>query len=70
MTLDELRVYPKAVLTIQEVAGILRVDRKTIGRAVREKRLPVLQLGGRKKLILKDALIQLLDRKVGDGRDD
>ena len=70
MTLDELRVYPKAVLTIQEVAGILRVDRKTIGRAVLEKRLPVLPLGGRKKLILKDALIQLLDRQAGDGRDD
>jgi excisionase family DNA binding protein len=70
MTLDELRVYPKAVLTIQEVAGILRVDRKTIGRALREKRLPVLPLGGRKKLILKDALIQLLERQAGDGRDD
>lgn len=70
MTLDELRVYPKAVLTIQEVAGILRVDRKTVSRAVREKRLPVLPLGGRKKLILRDALIQLLDKKVGDGRDD
>ena len=70
MTLDELRVYPKAVLTIQEVAGILRVDRKTVSRAVRERRLPVLQLGGRRKLILKDAFIQLLDRQVGDGRDD
>lgn len=70
MTLDELRVYPKAVLTIQEVAGILRVDRKTIGRAVREKRLPVLPLGGRKKLILKDALIQLLDKQAGEGTDD
>jgi excisionase family DNA binding protein len=64
MTLDELRVYPKAVLTIQEVAGILRVDRKTVGKAVREKRLPVLPLGGRKKLILKDALIQLLDTRA------
>ncbi|MFY9238167.1 MAG: helix-turn-helix domain-containing protein [Roseovarius sp.] len=70
MTLEELRVYPKAVLTIQEVAGILRVDRKTVGRAVREKRLPVLPLGGRKKLILKDALIQLLDRQAGAGTDD
>jgi excisionase family DNA binding protein len=70
MTLDELRVYPKAVLTIQEVAGILRVDRKTVGRAVREKRLPVLPLGGRKKLILKDALIQLLDRQAGERQDD
>lgn len=69
MTLDELRAYPKAVLTIQEVAGILRVDRKTIGRAVREKRLPVLPLGGRKKLILKDALIQLLDQQ-GEGNQD
>lgn len=64
MTLDELRAYPKAVLTIQEVAGILRVDRKTVGKAVQEKRLPVLPLGGRKKLILKDALIQLLDRQA------
>ena len=64
MTLDELRVYPKAVLTIQEVAGILRVDRKTVGKAVREKRLPVLPLGGRKKLILKDALIRLLDTRA------
>ena len=70
MTLDELRVYPKAVLTIQEVAGILRVDRKTVGRAVSEKRLPVLPLGGRKKLILKDALIQLLDRQAEEGQDD
>ncbi len=69
MTLDELRAYPKAVLTIQEVAGILRVDRKTIGRALREKRLPVLPLGGRKKLILKDALIQLLDQQ-GEGNQD
>jgi excisionase family DNA binding protein len=69
MTLDELRVYPKAVLTIQEVAGILRVDRKTVGKAVREKRLPVLPLGGRKKLILKDALIQLLDRQAGEGKE-
>ncbi|MEY4617890.1 MAG: hypothetical protein RL101_76 [Actinomycetota bacterium] len=70
MTLDELRVYPKAVLTIQEVAGILRVDRKTVGRAVREERLPVLPLGGRKKLILKDALIHLLDRQAGERQDD
>ncbi len=70
MTLDELRAYPKAVLTIQEVAGILRVDRKTVGKAVRERRLPVLPLGGRKKLILKDALIQLLDMPVKDNRDD
>ncbi len=70
MTLDELRAYPKAVLTIQEVAGILRVDRKTVGKAVRERRLPVLPLGGRKKLILKDALIQLLDRQVKANQDD
>lgn len=70
MTLDELRAYPKAVLTIQEVAGILRVDRKTVGKAVREKRLPVLPLGGRKKLILKDALIQLLDHQVDGNQDD
>jgi excisionase family DNA binding protein len=70
MTLDELRAYPKAVLTIQEVAGILRVDRKTVGKAVQEKRLPVLPLGGRKKLILKDALIQLLDQQVDGDQDD
>jgi len=70
MTLDELRVYPKAVLTIQEVAGILRVDRKTVGKAVRENRLPVLPLGGRKKLILKDALIRLLDKQSEEGQDD
>lgn len=70
MTLDELRAYPKAVLTIQEVAGILRIDRKTVGKAVREKRLPVLPLGGRKKLILKDALIQLLDHQVDGKQDD
>ena len=67
MTLDELRSYPKAVLTIQEVAGILRVDRKTVGRAVREKRLPVLQLGGRKRLILKDAFIELLENQSFEG---
>ncbi len=70
MTLDELRAYPKAVLTIQEVAAILRVDRKTVGKAVQEKRLPVLPLGGRKKLILKDALIQLLDIQVKANQDD
>jgi excisionase family DNA binding protein len=70
MTLDELRAYPKAVLTMQEVAGILRVDRKTVGKAVQEKRLPVLALGGRKKLILKDALIQLLDQQVEGNQDD
>jgi excisionase family DNA binding protein len=70
MTLDELRVYPKAVLTTQEVAGILRMDRKTVGRAIREERLPVLPLGGRKKLILKDALIQLLERQAGEGKND
>lgn len=70
MTLDELRAFPKAVLTIQEVAGILRVDRKTVGKAVQENRLPVLPLGGRKKLILKDALIQLLDQQVESNQDD
>lgn len=70
MTLDELRAFPKAVLTIQEVAGILRVDRKTVGKAVRQNRLPVLPLGGRKKLILKDALIQLLDQQVESKQND
>lgn len=70
MTLDELRGYPSAVLTIEEVAGILRVDRKTVGRAVRDNFLPVVPLGGRKKLILKDALIKLLDSQAGDGPDD
>lgn len=70
MTLDELRSYPKAVLTIQEVAGILRVDRKTVGKAVREKRLPVLQLGGRKRLILKDAFIELLEKQPLESQHD
>lgn len=70
MTLDELRAYPKAVLTTHEVAIILRVDRKTVGKAVRENRLPILPLGGRKTLILKDALIHLLERQAGEGRDD
>jgi excisionase family DNA binding protein len=61
MTLDELKSFPGAVLTIQEAASTLRVDTKTVSRAISEDRIPTFPLGGRKKLILKQPFIELLE---------
>ena len=61
MTLDELKSFPGAVLTIQEAASTLRVDTKTVSRAINEDRIPTFPLGGRKKLSLKQPFIELLE---------
>jgi hypothetical protein len=61
MTLDGLRNFPGAVLTIREASLALRVDTKTVSRAVDEDRIPTFPLGGRKKLILKQPFIEMLE---------
>lgn len=61
MTLDELRGFPGAVITIQEAASVLRVDTKTVSRAIEEERILTFPLGGRKKLILKKPFIEMLE---------
>jgi excisionase family DNA binding protein len=61
MTLDELKSFPGAVLTIQEAASTLRVDTKTVSRAIEEERILTFPLGGRKKLILKQPFIEMLE---------
>jgi hypothetical protein len=61
MTLDELKSFPGAVLTIQEAASTLRVDTKTVSRAIDEDRILTFPLGGRKKLILKQPFIEMLE---------
>ena len=61
MTLDELKSFPGAVLTIKEAASTLRVDTKTVSRAIDEDRILTFPLGGRKKLILKQPFIELLE---------
>ena len=61
MTIDELRNFPGAVLTIHEAALALRVDSKTVSRAIAEERIPTFPLGGRKKLILKQPFIEMLE---------
>ena len=61
MTLDELKSFPGAVLTIQEAALTLRVDTKTVSRAIDEERIRIFPLGGRKKLILKQPFIEMLE---------
>ena len=61
MTIDELRSFPGAVLTIQEAALALRVDTKTVSRAIAEERILTFPLGGRKKLILKQPFIEMLE---------
>ncbi|MEY4961363.1 MAG: Helix-turn-helix domain [Actinomycetota bacterium] len=60
MTLDDLKGFPSAVLTVSEVSRLLRVDRRTVSKAVKESRLPVFSLGGKRILIPKEPLLALL----------
>jgi excisionase family DNA binding protein len=69
MTLDDLKSFPSAVLTVSEVSRLLRVDRRTVSKAVKESRLPVFSLGGKRILILKEPLLALLtnDQSIEGG---
>ena len=47
LTLDEVRTMTVAVLTRDQVAAVLGVDRRTVGRAVDDGTIPTLRLGSR-----------------------
>jgi hypothetical protein len=44
---------------------VLGVDTKTVSRAINEKRIQTFPLGGRKKLILKQPFLDLLESGSG-----
>ncbi|MCC7383935.1 MAG: helix-turn-helix domain-containing protein [Deltaproteobacteria bacterium] len=48
------------VLTVAEVATVLRVDRKTIYEAIRRKQLPAKRVGRRRLVVSRDALVAWL----------
>jgi excisionase family DNA binding protein len=68
MTYEELKNYPGVVVTIKDVASLLQVDTKTVSRAIKENLIPIFPMGGRKRLILKQPLLNLLEAgfTVGD----
>lgn len=65
LTYEELKNHSGAVLTIKDVASVLGVDTKTVSRAINEKRIQTFPLGGRKKLILKQPFLDLLESGAG-----
>ena len=58
-----LQLLPAAVLTSQELAGILRVHVKTVARWRRSQALPCVRLGGRIRFLGSDVLRWLSARK-------
>ena len=47
LTLDEVRTMTVAVLTRDQVAAVLGVDRRTLGHAIDDGTIPTLRLGSR-----------------------
>jgi excisionase family DNA binding protein len=52
------------LLTVTEVARMLRVSRMTVHRLIRAEKLPALKVGARSWRVPRDAVIALLDKET------
>lgn len=65
LTLADVRKSTAAALTQTQVAAVLQVDRRTVGRAITEGTLPSVRFG-RRVLIPREPFLEMFSGKKGE----